>query len=359
MRCVTPMFRVFQKEHHETGRIIAREKVLEHLNYDPNYIRTQMERFKERDPSIGIEQIPCGKCWACKLNYSAQWATRLSLETKKSEHNYFITFTYDDNHLPINERVKIGEEVIENDGTWGGSLDPEDMTRFIKTLRKHFEREYKEQGLEPPKIKYFYCGEYGPSTQRPHYHMILLNAPLDLSQFYGTFVDTNFKAHWKSKQLEHWWAKGMIDVAEVEWSNAAYVARYCMKKLQQYGSKEDYYRDGRYPEFIRMSKGIGFEYFQQHKDEIYKHDEIVMKTIKGNIGSVKPPKAFDRKMKELDPEGFELIQLSRKHAAERADEIKRTLTSYTDKQMLEMEREKVLLKAGMLPREGSETVGTL
>lgn len=361
MQCVTPMFRVFQKDHHETGRIISREKVLGKINYDPNYIRKQMARFKEADPSIGIEQIPCGQCWSCKLNYSAEWATRIVLECKKSEHNYFITLTYDADHLPICERVKLPTgEIIENDGSWtDGTLQVHDMETFINTLRKRFERKYKEAGLEPPKIKYFYAGEYGDGkkckgeieTHRPHYHMILMNCPLDITQFYDCFVDLNHKEHWKSQELESIWQKGNIDVAAVEWSDAAYVARYCMKKIENGMKPEDYYRQGKTPEFIRMSKGIGFDYYRNHIDEIYNNDEIIMKTVKGNIGAVKPPKAFDRKLKEADPERFEKIRTKRTLLQERSQELLQNMTDLTDKKLLEMKREKVVTKAKMLPRD--------
>ena len=247
-------------------------------------------------------------------------------------------------------RTKDGEK-YENDGTWlTGSLVPEDMTRFIKTLRKHYERRGHT------KIKYFYCGEYGSAekTCRPHYHMILLNCPLDIEEFYDTEIDENFKAHWKSRQLEQWWPHGIVDVAEVEWSSAAYVARYCMKKL---GTRQDdyiYYEHGKLPEFIRMSKGIGTDYLSKHMQEIYENDELIMKTFQGNVGIYKPPKAFDRKFKELYPEQFELIQESRRKAADRARTLKQELTDYTDQKLLELEREKVLTKAKMLPRAAIE-----
>lgn len=341
------MFRMFQKSDHSKGWVVDRKKVLKKLDYNPNYIRDTLARLNE-DPTVGCEQIPCGYCWACKLNYSAEWATRLTLETQKSDHNYFITLTYDDMHVPIWESIKWDGTLYKNDGTWRGSLDPDDMTRFIKTLRKHFER------LGIKGIKYFYAGEYGETTHRPHYHMILMHCPLDINEFYDTHVDKNFKAHWKSHELEKWWPHGMIDIAEVEWSSAAYVARYCMKKLSTSPDKSIYYKQGKLPEFIRMSKGIGMDYYKMHREEIYANDEMIMKTVKGNTGAFKPPKAFDRKFKEHDPEGFELIRQSRQMAAERARELKQSITDYTDKKILEMEREKILTKAKMLPRSAIE-----
>ena len=143
-----------------------------------------------------------------------------------------------------------------------------------------------------------------------------------------------------------------MDIAELEWSCAAYVARYCTKKLNYEQDKTFYYEQGKMPEFIRMSKGIGFDWYSEHKDEIYKTDEIIMKTIKGNVGSVKPPKAFDRKMKESDPEFFEAIKKSRQTAAERAEKMLQTLSDRTDYDNLILNAEKVRKKVKLLPRVG-------
>lgn len=349
MKCYTPMYRLFRPDDPEvTGKVISRQRAMEELGKDKNAFRHKAEYIPARSPGWAIQQIPCKNCWACSLNYSAEWATRIMLEAKKSPgKNFFITLTYDDEHLPILEKITTRDYgVFENDGTWQGSLYEPDMVRFINSLRKQHER----QGILD--IKYFYCGEYGEKTNRPHYHIILLNCPLKIEEFYGCHVDTNYKAHWKSKQLEGLWQGGMIDICELEWSCAAYVARYCTKKLSFSQDKTFYYKQGKMPEFIRMSKGIGFEWYREHKNEIYKTDEIIMKTIKGNVGSVKPPKAFDRKMKESNPELFEAIKKSRQTAAERAEKLLQSLTDRTDLDNLILSAEKVMKKAKMLPRVG-------
>ena len=281
------------------------------------------------------------------------------VEAKRYTHNYFITLTYDDQHVPIMSRIEYEEEykehgevvetksiVKENDGTWGYSLYPEHMKTFLNTLRKYYERKGHTG------IKYYYCGEYGTETHRPHYHIILMNCPLDIMQFYDTHVDGNFKAHWKSHELERFWKKGMIDIAELEWSCAAYVARYCTKKLNFDQDKRVYLDKGLIPEFVRPSKGIGFEYYKTHKNDIYKNDEMIMKTVKGNVGSIKPPKAFDRKFKEADPIGFRKIQESRRRAGERARKMIEEITDMTDLQMLKLRASNLQTKMSMLPRAG-------
>ena len=188
-----------------------------------------------------------------------------------------------------------------------------------------------------------------------------MNCPLNPLEFYKPHVDKNFKAHWHSHELEHLWAddfegkripKGIIDVAELEWSCAAYVARYCTKKLNTESDKTDYLKEGRYPEFIRMSKGIGMDYVNENLESIYKNDEIIMRTVKGNLGSIKPPKAYDRILKEKNPKLYEKIKRSREKAKERADEILKSLSDTTDLMKLEQNARKLEQKMSMLPRPG-------
>jgi hypothetical protein len=349
MKCVTPMFRTFLKKDPSVGHVISRERAMQAYEWDPNHYKHTKSKNNSKYSKWDIQKIPCRKCWACQLNYSAEWATRILLEAKETPgFNFFITLTYDDLHLPIAEKIETEDEVYYNDGTWGGTIYEDHVYTFINSIRQKFHRKpYNYDG-----IKYFFCSEYGETTGRPHYHVILLHCPIDIRYFYDCHVDTNFKAHWKSTELEKYWDKGIIDVAELEWSCAAYVARYCTKKISYDKDPSVYFKQGKMPERIHMSKGIGFKWYQEHKDEIYKNDEIIMRTVKGNVGSAKPPKAFDRKFKEHDPEGFELIKQSRQTAAERAEKLLGSITDRTEYENLILEAEKVKRKMQMLPRVG-------
>lgn len=361
MGCVTPMFYLYPVGDKRKGKIIPRTEVMGNLKQTPNAVRECLEAFNAKNiyTKQRAIQVPCNKCWACQLRYSAEWATRIMLEAKKYENNYFITLTYDNEHLPIWESIQCGDQLWQNDGTWiEGSLDPEESKKFMKDLRNYFQNKKLPNGekLNHHGIKYYYCGEYGSGKKtgkgrRPHYHIILMNAPLDIQQFYDTSIDENFKAHWRSHELEAIWGKGRIDVAELEWSCAAYVARYCTKKLSFDTDKSIYYAQGKLEEFTRSSKGIGMDYFNEHMNEIYEHDEIIARTVKNNLCRVKPPRAFDKKFKELDPRGFELIKRSRMKAAERTRKMMQEMTDYTDKKMLEIQAESLTAKMNMLPRD--------
>ena len=299
-------------------------------------------------------------------------------EAEKYKNNWFITLTYGEHSVPYakksewdqyetnpedphGEKIKT-HEVRENPGDWKPTLYPKDMETFLNTLRKHF----RSKPRNHEGIKYFYCGEYGKETQRPHYHIILMNCPLNPLEFYDAFIDKNYKAHWHSHELDHLWAddyidkdgkkhripKGLIDVAELEWSCAAYVARYCTKKLNMENDKTIYLEEGRMPEFIRMSKGIGMDYLNENIDSIYERDEIIMRTVKGNLGSIKPPRAYDRILKEKKPDLYNKIKKSREKAKERADEILQSLNDQTDKMRLENNARKLEVKMSQLPRTG-------
>lgn len=375
MQCVTPMFYYYKIGDKKHGKIVPRLEVLDELNYNPNYIRNALKRKNNLAELNGHRyiQVPCQKCWACQLKYSAEWATRITKECEKYENNWYITLTYADHSLPIAEKTEwdsyekdqiTGEiikthEIRENDGTWQGTLNPEDMDRFLNSLRKHVRDKYHHEG-----VKYFYCGEYGTEKHRPHYHIILMNCPLDPTLFYKPRVDgKNFKAHWQSKELENIWAddipgtnkrkpKGIIDVAEVEWSCAAYVARYCTKKLYAGSDKSKYLENGLYPEFIRPSKGIGMDYLKSNLDEIYRNDEIIMRTIRGNLGAIKPPRAYDKKLKEINPKLYEKIKKSREKAKERTDKLLQNVSDATDLMRLEQNARNLETKMSLLPRPG-------
>ena len=362
VQCVTPMFYRYKLGEKKKGKIVPRQEVMHDLIMDPNSIRKCLEAANKNMSNYKYIKVPCNHCWACQLKYSAEWATRIMLESQKYEQNYYITLTYDQKNVPIAEQTSWEQydpdpedphgpkiktkQTRENDGTWGYTLYPEDMNTFINSLRKRFERKGHEG------IKYFYCGEYGTETQRPHYHIILMNVPLNETKFYDPWIDDNWKAHWKSTELEELWGKGIIDVCELEWSCAAYVARYCTKKIELSGDKTIYLENGKFPEFIRMSKGIGFDYFEKHYKEIYKNDELILKTIKGNAGSIKPPRAYDKRLEEADPELYRKIKKSREKASKRTDQILQSITDYTDMKMLEIAAGNLETKMSMLPRTG-------
>ena len=136
--------------------------------------------------------FPCGQCIPCRINRSRVWQTRLMLEGMMWTQKVFITLTYKDEEIP-------------EDG-----LSKKDIQNFVKYLRRR---------MDPNTIRYFIVGEYGPRTDRPHYHGILYNV---------SEVD--------SEIIKEVWSKGFVMVGNLTKQSARYVVGYVMKGI---GEKRD------------------------------------------------------------------------------------------------------------------------
>lgn len=215
-------------------------------------------------------QVPCGQCLECRIQQTRQWADRCVLEAKKYKHNYFVTLTYDDEHLPPN-----------------GSLCLRDVQLFLKRLRRKFKK---------TKIRVVYSGEYGDASLRPHYHLLLFNLPLrDCSNVFQMY-DRDKKRYvnylrpskssielFYSRTIYDLWTDadtvqhlGNISVGKVNYDTAAYVSQYVQKKCNP-KMAETYRKLHLVPEFLHMSNrpGIGADYFEDHDDGIYSTHLIV------------------------------------------------------------------------------------
>lgn len=216
--------------------------------------------------------IPCGQCIGCRLERSRQWALRCVHEAKDHDKNCFITLTYDPKFLPKT-----------------GTLVKKDLQLFMKRLRK----KYGE------KIRFFACGEYGDKGERPHYHACIFNHDFEDKTLWSVRGEVNL---YKSEELQKLWPFGFSTVGEVTFESAAYVARYCTKKITGEAAEEHY--KGKIPEFVNMSRrpGIGRIHYDRYYKDIYSIDGVVRNGLK-----LRPPKYYDKlydaqfpqKMKEV------------------------------------------------------------
>lgn len=254
--------------------------------------------------------IPCGQCIGCRLDYSRAWADRCVLEASLYEHNYFLTLTYDDDHIVTRDRSLITEKNTL-------SLYPKDLQDFMKRLRERWERVHNHTG-----IRFYACGEYGSESLRPHYHVIAFNLPLFDKQLYATTEAGN--ALFTSDELEDVWGNGFAPIGEVNWETCAYTARYVMKKQKGKGAAEYYKQVGIFPEFVRMSRdpGIGRPYFDAHKEEIYRSFDVGnRKLAQGSLvlpggREVNSPKYFDRLYAQEDEVFMAFLKETRQRNAE-------------------------------------------
>lgn len=203
---------------------------------------------------------PCGQCPLCRRKKMLEWILRGTHELNTQNNKaIFITLTYKPRYLP--KEGYNGLDIIKNnEDDMQGNLRPEDMTLFFKRLRK-----YISKHLDDRKIKYIYCGEYGTLRHRPHYHAIIYGlTPNDIPE-------TKIQKIWGM-------GKTVVDKNIVTEYGIQYTVGYCSKKiLDSYSKKEYYYKRGRIPPFLRVSKGIGANWADKHKDEYMKTGYITWK----------------------------------------------------------------------------------
>ena len=210
-----------------------------------------------RTPPLSPIKVPCGQCIACKLNRASDWAVRIMHEKQMSVESYFLTLTYDEEHLP-----RVGKY---------STLVKDDIQKFLKRLRK---------SIAPVKLRYYLCGEYGETYGRCHFHVIV---------FLDSHPADNF-----SRYVESAWSFGFVHIGSVSYDSACYVARYCTKLLT--GPKKTWYIERNItPEFSLMSRrpGIGASWLEKYGSEVKTHHNVVVKGKK-----MSPPRYYRDKVYE-------------------------------------------------------------
>ena len=270
-------------------------------------------------------ELPCGQCASCRLEYSRRWAARLIHEAAYWEEfwampSYFITLTYEDNHLPLH-----------------GMLKKEDVQNFLKRLRFNIGQ-----------FRYYVVGEYGstnPDTgiedgglYRPHYHLILFGRPLERRESLG---HRDGVLVWDSDQIEKAWTQrdhegnksviGSHEIGTCTFESCAYVARYVMKKqvgdvhhVENHYTKHVWETDTLVqlpPEFAMMSRGgktrkgerggIGARWLEKYELDILQGDELPIPG-RGIIG--KPPPYYDSILEEKYETHYETVKAERREA---------------------------------------------
>lgn len=245
-------------------------------------------------------EIPCGKCIGCRLQQSREWATRIMLEAQDHDECWFVTLTYDDEHVP---ELEFAKDVDPDSGELLDTgklltLCKRDLQLFNKRLRKHFSAD---------KIRFFACGEYGETTARPHYHSIYFGLHIKDLQFFK--MSKLGDKYFTSDTLTRLWGNGHVLLAQVTWESAAYVARYVTKKLTGDAAKYWYDDIGLTAPFTVMSRrpGIASRYFEENASELLRFDGGYISTKKGSV-NFPNPKYFKRKLDLLFPEEYAIIK---------------------------------------------------
>lgn len=146
-------------------------------------------------------KVPCGTCYACQSNKRSSWMFRNTVELQYSESAFFCTLTYNDAAL-------LG-------------LPFHGSSNLRMPLKYHYQRWLKRlrKALQPAKVRYFLCHEYGDESLRPHYHVILyLDRSISLTEMRKLISDT--------------WTNGNIQCDFVTPARIHYLSKYVTKQFR-------------------------------------------------------------------------------------------------------------------------------
>lgn len=175
--------------------------------------------------------IKCGNCKECRKQKMLTIIDRIKKEASFWENNTIATLTY-------NEENK-------------KELNVQDMQKFLKRMRNN--------GYN---IRYFYAGELGEKTKRPHYHIIIFNYYPKDSKFYK--YTKNNRPQYISKELNKIWGLGITTHEKLTKQAINYIVKYMMKDYKK--TKEAIYKWSKIPPL-----GINEKNIKQLKEQLIKN----------------------------------------------------------------------------------------
>lgn len=252
-------------------------------------------------------EVPCGKCLGCIQDRRRDMSMRMNDEASMYERNCFITLTVDEEHM---------EEVFPD-----RNLSKRPFQLFMKRLRKECKGDYyprpswytgKNWNAYP--IRAVYCGEYGETFGRPHYHAVLFN--FDFADKKLLYNGDN--PLYTSEQLQSLWPYGFSTIGEVTFGSCAYVCGYVLKKtnrLEDYVDKQTGLI--REPEFIVFPRGFGLgrPWYEKNHKYVFNYDRRV---LRGGV-FVRPSKYYDKLFDGQRPE--DMADLKKKRFARSLDSM--------------------------------------
>lgn len=264
----------------------------------PIFIKLTSPRYIGNQPIYSVN-VSCGKCANCIKRRVNQWAFRLLQEDQRSTSAYFITLTYDTDHVPLTSKLNM-------------TLSRKDLQKFFKRLRYYHETDgiylseiRRNNKIERRPIKYFACGEYGGLFGRPHYHAIIFNA----------FPDNFEKA----------WTFGNIQFRECDRASIFYTLKYMDKHLKDWS-----YDPEIIPEFSLKSKGLGSNYISE---ETFRHHSSNLDNnyVMSDMFKVALPKYYQRHFWP-DSKDVDGRTIPHPHRLYLLGHIKKVVQDTTDKQ---------------------------
>lgn len=215
-----------------------------------NPIRVK-ETYRSLRPS-GYTYVPCGKCSACLSARASTWTNRLKVEASQHKYVFFLTLTYSDDMLPRFYPEEVYDYKYMTDLQRGEVLDylkshflPQffhplryyDVQLFLKKLRSYI---YDDKHIPSQEkyIRFFCCGEYGETTFRPHYHLLIFSDSDKLCSVRGTKGNSRLFAYvrkaWSVKSEDN---KYRVPIGRLSFECARdKAAGYCSKYLNSFSN---------------------------------------------------------------------------------------------------------------------------
>lgn len=234
-------------------------------------------------------QLPCQQCILCREEQARQWAVRIAQEATLHLHNSFVTFTLDEEHIPLDHSLNYKLH----------------MQPMWKRLRKN---------LGP--LRYYAVGEYGDKTQRPHYHACIFGHSFTEGR---KIIRRQPTLLWSNEVLEKAWGLGQVAIGTLNYETARYTASYVTKKLR---TKQTYVKvDEKTGELIALEQpraymslnpAIARTWLEKWGNNVFTHDQVII-----NGKAQKPPKYYDRWLEKKSKIAHQIMKEERKKKHEK------------------------------------------
>lgn len=279
-----------------------------------------------KDHDGNIRYVPCGKCDYCRYVRSLSRIDRATNELRKHKYALLLTLTYHDALLPllsINRdynyiyfsshddcdsfchtddglvySYKIPSDAEDElyrsiEKKYGGIpvLYKPDVQSFIKRLRASIMYKLchnnKDLYNEYFKITYVYCGEYGPSSYRPHYHVELMFDAPELLEFC-------------SKNIYSLWSFGNCSQRVINTSTED--SHYCAQYANSINRLPSIYKQKMVAPFYETSRNGTFGFAKISAEEVERvfrsgsSETVVQDMLSGECQSVSTPVYLARKL---------------------------------------------------------------
>ena len=232
--------------------------------------------------------VPCRRCAYCRLHHADLNSLFCSYELTDNPYNLFITLTYCNEDLPVvsfsyrpdNPHIcdfydkstgEIFAPQYHNDKTiyfvknlalnyaerFPKFFDSQTIPvlkishaqLFLKRLRQKCFRRFKSYKM----FRYFLCCEYGESSFRPHYHLLLFCQ----SDEVRSYIAQNFTSCWQY---------GRVDARYFRGSTANYLSSYCVGLC----AGLNVFSAGPFKSQCRHSVRLGARFVQKTQGDFYK-----------------------------------------------------------------------------------------